>query len=446
MNQMPKRFPTRSADRALAGMLGPVTCVIQLEMGFDYKLDEKRLERAVSLLTEKVPLLGCCFVPKLFRPYFKRLEIEDFKLFHMTSDKTEFEDFKNERMDFFNGPQIETCLYRYDSKDRFLIKVSHLVCDAAGVKEIAGELSKIFNRLKDDPNFKPEPDIEDYRGFWQIVRQVPWYAIPRIIYNYMCEIYRAKFPGQSHVVPIQKVFGDKIQLFTKHINETQFACLNTYAKEKHTTINDVLVTAIIRALSKTGTLKPGKALRLGMAVDLRRYLPEKKARSIANFSSLELFNYGENVEKDFESTLIRVAQKTNKRKSSWLGLSAFVSTYPMLWSLPFFILKVAGSKGWEMKSSSPNSFDWLTNMGVIQKEKVNFDGEPSSAWLLVPGCVLPMLFFGCSGYNETLTLSWSIGPDEMNERVTQSFFDLVVSELPLSELGQQRPTGTPIKL
>jgi NRPS condensation-like uncharacterized protein len=432
INQIPERFPTKSADRALAGMLGPVTCVIQLEMGFDYKLDEKRLERAVSLITDKVPLLGCRFVPKRFRPYFERLEIEWFKLFHLTLDQAEFNAFRNERMDFFNGPQIGTCLYRSHSKDRFLIKISHLVCDAAGVKEIAGELSKIFNRLKDDPYFKPEPVLEDYRGFWQIVRQVPWYAIPRIVYNYMCEIYGSKFPSQSHVVPIQKVSGDKIQLFMKHIDETQFACLKTYAKEKHVTVNDVLVTAIIRALSKTGNLEPGKALRLGMAVDLRRYLPGKKARSIANFSSLELFNYGENVENDFESTLIRVAQKINKRKSSWLGLSTFVSTYPMLWCVPFSILKIAGSKGWEIKSSSPNSFDWLTNMGVIQKEKVDFDGEPSTAWLLVPGCVLPMLFFGCSSYNGTLNLSWSIGPDEMNERVTQSFFDLVVSELPLS--------------
>ena len=112
MKQVPKRFPTRSADRALAGMLGPVTCVIQLEMGFDYKLDEKRLERAVSLITHKVPLLGCRFVPKRLRPYFERLEIERFKLFHLTSDQTAFEAFKNERMDFFNGSQIETCLYR----------------------------------------------------------------------------------------------------------------------------------------------------------------------------------------------------------------------------------------------------------------------------------------------------------------------------------------------
>ncbi len=118
MNQIPERFPTRSADRALAGMLGPVTCVIQLEMDFDYKLDEKRLERAVFLISDKVPLLGCRFVPKRFRPYFERLEIERFKLFHLTLNQAEFEAFRNERMDFFNGPQIETCLLRYNTKDR----------------------------------------------------------------------------------------------------------------------------------------------------------------------------------------------------------------------------------------------------------------------------------------------------------------------------------------
>ncbi len=332
-------------------------------------------------------------------------------------------------MDFFNGPQIRTYLYRSSSRDCLLVKVSHLVCDAAGVKEIVGELSKIYNRLKDDPDFRPEPIPEDYRGFWQILRQIPWYAIPKIIYNYMCEIYGSKFPGQSHVLPMQKVTSDKIQLVTKHIDKKQFACLDAYAKGKHATINDVLITAIIRALSKTGNLTSDKALRFGMAVDLRRYLPGKQAGSIANFSSLELFNYGNSVEQDFGSTLIRVTEKIGYRKSSWLGLSTFISTYPMLWSLPFSILKVAGSKGWEIKSSSPNSFDWLTNMGVIQKEEVDFGGEPVSAWLLVPGCVLPMLFFGCSGYNGALTFSWSIGSDGMNKGVAHSFFDLVISEL-----------------
>lgn len=354
MNLIPERFPTRTADRALAGMMGPVTCIIQLEMSFDYELDEKRLERAIYLLTEKIPMLGCRFVPKKFRPYFERLEIERFKIFDLTLDLYEFGVFKNERMDFFNDSQIKACLYRSLSKDCLLVKVSHLVCDAAGVKKIVGELSKIYNRLKDDPDFRPKPVLEDYRGFWQIVQQIPWYAIPKIIYNYMCEIYGSKIPSQSHVLPMQK---------------------------------------------------------------------------LANFSSLEVFNYGNSVEQDFETTLSRVTERINQRKSSWLGLNTFISTYPMLWSLPFSILKIAGSKGWEIKSRSPNSFDWLTNMGMIQKEEVDFGGEPVSAWLIVPGCVLPMLFFGCSSYNGTLTFSWSIGPDETNKDIAHTFFDLVISEL-----------------
>ncbi len=45
MTQIPDKFTTRSADRALAGMLGPVTCIIQLEMRFDYELDENGLKK-----------------------------------------------------------------------------------------------------------------------------------------------------------------------------------------------------------------------------------------------------------------------------------------------------------------------------------------------------------------------------------------------------------------
>ncbi|MCG8637455.1 MAG: condensation domain-containing protein, partial [Desulfobacterales bacterium] len=423
-----ERYASRTADRVLAGMLGPVTCIIQLEMGFGYALDEKRLERAVYLVTRKIPLLGCCFVPNPFRPCFQRLGGDEIP-FCLVPDRERFERVKHERMDFFNGPQIDTCLYRSSMEDRFLIKVSHLVCDAAGVKEIAGELSNIYNRLKDEPSFEPKPDPEDYRGFWQILRQIPWYAVPGIIKNYFREIIGSKIPGQSHVLPVRKVSDDKMRFFTRDIDGVTFARVYAYAKERGATINDVLTTAIIRALSKTGNLTDDKVLRLGMAIDLRRYLPGKKARSIANFSAFELFNYGNHVEKDFASTLRRVTEKINKRKSSWLGLSTFVSTYPVLWSLPFFVLKAAGRKGWEVKARSPNSFDWLTNMGVIPKDQVNFGGHPSSAWLLVPGCVLPMLFFGCSSYNGRLTFSWSIGPDESNREVTRAFFDLVVSEL-----------------
>lgn len=429
MVQIPERFPTRSADRILAGMLGPVTGIIQLEMRFDYLLAEKRLERAVALLTRRIPMLGCRFVPKKLRPYFQRLDTERLRLFHLTTDKAGFNAFKNQRMDFFTGPQIETCLYRSGSGDRFLIKVSHLVCDAAGVKQIAEELSTIYNRLKDTPGLSPQPILMGNRGFRRISRRIPWYAVPLIVYNYLVEIYQAKVPAKSHVVPVQKGSDSRIQLQTTHVGKKKFTALATHAKKAGATINDLLTTAIIRALSKTGDFSPDTALRLGMAVDLRRYMAGGPTGSIANFSSLERFNYGSFMEPEFEATLARVTETTRRRKSSWLGLSTFTSTYPLLWGLPFFILRIAGHKGWETWRNSPNTFDWLTNMGEIQKQTVDFDGQPSAAWLLVPGCTLPMLFFGCSSYDGTLTLSWSTSADETNQEVAQAFFGLVMSEL-----------------
>ena len=54
-------------DRALAAMDALFIPIIQLEMEFDFLLDEHRLAKAVSLLLEAEPILGCRFVP----PYIK---------------------------------------------------------------------------------------------------------------------------------------------------------------------------------------------------------------------------------------------------------------------------------------------------------------------------------------------------------------------------------------
>jgi NRPS condensation-like uncharacterized protein len=205
-----------------------------------------------------------------------------------------------------------------------------------------------------------------------------------------------------------------------------------YAKKHDATINDVLLAAIFRAYSRIGEWDGKAALRMAMTVDLRRYLPEKKAESISNFSSMEILTFGTAMEDDFQSTLARTAEMVNKRKSSWLGLSAFISLYMALWALPYAGLNLMTKKGWESKANSPNAFDWFTNMGNISVDHVNFGGKPVRALLLPPGCNLPLFFFGCSSYDGSLSLSASIMPEAENEMITHRFFDLIVSELPLA--------------
>jgi NRPS condensation-like uncharacterized protein len=345
-----------------------------------------------------------------------------------------YEAFKREGIDFIAGPQIFACLYRCEASDKLILKVSHLVSDAAGVKEIAATLAELYGRLENEPEPEPTPNRCDQRGLWHIVRHVPWYVLPRIVYNYLCEVKSSHIPYKTHGAPMENTPKDADEYVIRHIDREALAQMVNYAKMHTATINDLLLAAIFRALSKIGEWDPKTALRVGMTIDLRRYLPAKRAASIANFSSIEMMTYGTAMEDEFASTLDRVVEMVNTRKSSWLGLSAFVSTYIGIWSLPFFLLKALVQKGGASKANSPNGFDWFTNMGKIQADKVDFGGKPTRAWLLPPGCNFPILFFGCSGYDGGLTLSASImtDADGLNAATTNRFFDLVISELPLT--------------
>ena len=152
-----QKFPTKTMDRTLAAMDVLFIPIIQLEMAFDFPLDEHRLAKAVSLLLEAEPLLGCRFVRRIIRPYWERVEKEKLNVFTLTKDESEYEAFKKKGIDFLSAPQIIACLYRSELADRLTLKISHLVCDAAGVKDITATLSTIYNRLADEPGFHPEP-------------------------------------------------------------------------------------------------------------------------------------------------------------------------------------------------------------------------------------------------------------------------------------------------
>ena len=96
-----------------------------------------------------------------------------------------------------------------------------------------------------------------------------------------------------------------------------------------------------------------------------------------------------------EATLARIVEMVNKRKSSWLDLSAFISLYLVLWAFPYAGLTLMTKKGWESKANSPNAFDWFTNMGNISVEQVNFGGKPSSRLALAArGVIYRCSFLG----------------------------------------------------
>ena len=112
----------------------------------------------------------------------------------------EYTEFKLAPIDCEIGPQIKCCVFHSTSGDYLLLKVTHEVTDAAGTKEIASLISETYLKLKEDPDFRPIPNINGSRGIFQVLRHIPWYTYIGVVYRLIINF-----------LPIMKSFVIKAQ-------------------------------------------------------------------------------------------------------------------------------------------------------------------------------------------------------------------------------------------
>lgn len=112
MSGIPKRMPSAIMDRVEAILRSIVDMMIQLELEFPQKLDIDRLSRAVDLVLDAEPVLGCRWVPHWLRPRWERLNRSERRSLLLVNSQEEYEKFKSESIDPNVGPQIKACLWQ----------------------------------------------------------------------------------------------------------------------------------------------------------------------------------------------------------------------------------------------------------------------------------------------------------------------------------------------
>jgi len=429
MEDIPKRIPTTTTDRVMGFLDCVIDLMIQLELEFTETLDVGRLSKAIDFTLDAEPVLGCRLVSKWRRPYWERLDKDVRDAFFFTEDRAEYEAFKNASIDTYQGPQIKACLYRSSIEDRLLLKMTHDVADAGGVKETAGVISSIYSRLAGEPAYRPEPNLSGSRNLRQVMRHIPWHAYPRIYLNHIQTLLSQIQLQRNHTLPLGD--GPRTPFIFVHriISQDQVARLSQYGRAHHATLNDLMIAAFFRALAVETDLDPKAHFKLTTTVDLRRwYLPSGRGEAIANLSALEYQNLRTDLGVDFSSTLERVAANTKRRKASWLGLSDWVG------GIPLFLLPNDWGKGLYRKILQ-SAIDKrcgppiMTNMGPISTECVTFDTPPRNAWLLPPPAYPPWFLCGLAGYEGTLSLSAGVYPYQRD--IVEQFFDQILSQLPV---------------
>jgi len=435
---IPDSISARFCDNANYALSWAYVPQIHLLMEFDGRLDPDRLNRALHLSLHAEPVLGCRFVPRWINPYWARIagdELDNSAFFRVLTDddltlETALNDFLVEPINELHGPQVKALLLRGESGDRLALKLNHQVADAGGTKEFGYLLASLYRELGNNADIRPSPNLRT-RSMRQVYGRFSKRRLFSILFTYFKEFWDSSIPYQSMAYPMKSDVNGRHTFVMKRLSGERVRPIKAYCAQMDATMNDVVVAAMLRSYArKTGWSGNGE-LRMVGTVDLRRYLPNRRARALCNLSSFYFIDLGRTLDTQFEDTLSRVKGQIDGLKTDNLGLSFALGTYLLGLPYPFGLKMHMFREYFSKLAATGNIPPSMTNLGTIDDTALDF-GSPdiTAAEVLVPPCNPPFLVTGLSGYKDTLTLSLGFRVSALSKAEVIDLFEVVDQELP----------------
>lgn len=432
--QLPARLPARTEDLVLHMMAVLSVPQIHGVLDFEGPLDGDRLRRALRLLLDAEPVLGCRFVPRFVFPYWQRLAPEELEqatlLREIEADAEAREaataDFLGEAMAAEAGPRIAALWLRGGPGDRLALKVHHQAADAGGVKELLYRLAGIYRALADNPDHAPIPRLGT-RSLWQIYGPLLPGALLGLLHCMVRDLSDAMFPIKHLQLPMGDRMEGPPRFELLHLPAARIAAIRRSAPEA--TVNDLICAGVLRSLVRVAGWNGRDTLRMWGTVDLRRYLPDGCADGLCNLSGFMYQNLGTELGDDYANTLARVKAVTDRIKTLWPGLGYPVGTVLNQGLVPTAVVaRVSALLRGHLLSWMPPV---LTNMGAIDDSAMDF-GAPglTDVRLVVPASHPPGLIMGLSGFRGAITVSAGHFPSALPTATLQALLAAIDEELP----------------
>ncbi|MGG3524095.1 condensation domain-containing protein [Bacillus pseudomycoides] len=431
-----RKYPVTAQDR-INYILGLYSANQQINavLYFPVGISKKILEQSVRITLQLQPVLNSRFVESDI-PYWEEhssgtnspiclfVEGNDQELEMMAID------FIKESGDRIQGPMVQTKLLRGTTTNMLVVKLSHLCSDGAGVKEYINLLGAIYTQLylgksKDqiikefgegNESFRDQSPVFKYAGIPDVK------SAYRPNQEQQASLW--SFPSQ----PNKNIYP---KMSVRRLSHEQTLRLIQWTKAQQATLNDAIMTAYFRTLSRfTVYAEPRTAEKMiGLTIDLRRYLPNHTTGAICNLSGMEMPVIKMEDNESFNQTLARVKQSMDKIKSQNPGLSS-AAGMELLAGIKLSAVKEMYKQQYEQALQMGMALPLLTNFGVIADEPIKFgEVQAEDGYMTSPIMYAPFFTMGASSYNGRLT--FTIGyhtPDTSKEKVDQ-FLESVVNQL-----------------
>jgi NRPS condensation-like uncharacterized protein len=375
-----------------------------------------RLKQAVSLLSDSFPLIHCNLCIQRGKPvWYDKGYTPDGIVSIIETDNaaSEQNNFLMQEIDELHGPQMKIALIKTAGKDSLCVIINHMLCDAAGFKEILYRLASLYTELEEGTAVKNDSMMAD-RTVAQISKYIP---LKKRVGMYLRQEklsvrgkQRFSFEGCLSTPFIER----------RTVSKDMFMQIKKYAAEHKATVNDVFTAVCIRILTDIF----GKPDTLPCAIDVRRFLPGGHASGVCNLVITIPCTIGKEIPGTFAETVARVKGCMDIRKNdpaclkSLIMLENLFNTIPYAVSLP--ILK-------KVFHNPPVSF---TNIGILDKQKLAF-GTTDMADAFMTGSVKYPDYFqlSVSTFDGKVECCVNLYGTDNDRRIIASFLDALMNEL-----------------
>jgi NRPS condensation-like uncharacterized protein len=348
---------------------------------FRNPINESRLARALRLVLDREPVLGCRFVEQGNRVgWERRSDLDQLELLRVieTGDlQAELNKFVVLPADPCIDPLVQARIFRTSMGDTLCLKVNHVAADGAGVKEVAYLLADTYRRLEEDPAYKPGLTKFSLRSQAGIFRQA---GLKNLVQ------YRPRklgLPPMPFSLPFAGAESNQRRFAVRKIAPKDFQALKGYAKQHGATINDLILTALYRTMFSQGNPPADMPLPVQVSLDLRPLLPRGKEEPICNLSGALypaiVYHPGET----FEQTLAGVQAEMSRLKANQPGLTGAI-LIEMAMLQGFAKAKTMIGSMTRVRSNRVTPL-LLSNFGLLDEKRLAFGSlEIADAFMLGP--------------------------------------------------------------
>ncbi len=389
---------------AVDGMGDHLDTHLHVRVDVPGRLDQARLQRALAALARSVPALGGRFERRWWRSRWAldpspTWRIDEAQAVSAQAAEQREAELYAEPFEPRGKLPVRLVLLHLPDHDRLLLRVSHLLADGGGTKNLCYRLAQCYRGVGEDPDWSPDlaPHPHPLR---RLLASLELRHLPAMLLGALSELFDNR-PMRPMRVPMGPQGPGTPRYRALHLPPSRVARLRARWRSQGVTLNDLAVAAFTRAvvLSFPRANAQRSHAALVATADLRQYQPP--LRDVCNYSALRPLVFGRLPLPAAEDNLARVTKVTKPWKAGRTGILLGIPVIALASVLPHAALRAVLHLILGRLLTPAGACTGLTNIGPMEAEALDFgDGPCLAARVISPLAPSPTMITaltGCAG-------------------------------------------------